>query len=39
MGTLFEQYTLILYDSIVLNIMGLKNQTNETMKARHANLE
>lgn len=39
MGTLFEQYTLILYDSIVLNIMDLKNQTNETMKARHANLE
>ena len=39
MGALFEQYTLILYDSIVLNIMGLKNQTNETMKARHANLE
>ena len=39
LATLFEQYTLILYDSIVLNIMGLKNQTNETMKARHANLE
>lgn len=39
MGSLFEQSTLILYDSIVLSIMKLKHETNETMKARHANLE
>lgn len=39
MGSLFEQSTLILYDSIVLSIMELKGETNETMKTRHANLE
>lgn len=39
MGSLYEQYTLMLFDSIVLYIMKQKHETNETMYARHANLE
>ena len=39
MGSLYEQYTLVLYDSIVLNLMDYKHETNDTMKARHANIE
>lgn len=39
MGSLYEQSTLMLFDSIVLYIMKKKNETNETMYARHANLE
>lgn len=39
MGSLFEQTTLFLYDSIVLNLMEKMDETNQTMKPRHADLE
>lgn len=39
MGSLYEQATLILFDSIVLKIMKRKNETSEDMKKRHADLE
>ncbi|WAH36276.1 6-phospho-3-hexuloisomerase [Alicyclobacillus dauci] len=39
MGSLFEQSLLILYDSLVLGLMEQRNETTQTMFARHANLE
>lgn len=39
MGSLFEQSTLILTDSLVLNIMNKTKETNQSMKARHADIE
>lgn len=39
MGSLFEQYSMILFDSLVLDMMNYKKETNDTMYARHANLE
>ncbi|MGM9947678.1 6-phospho-3-hexuloisomerase [Floccifex sp.] len=39
MGTLFEQSSLILFDSIVLKLMKDKKETNKTMRQRHANIE
>lgn len=39
MGSLFEQTTLFLYDSIILNLMEKIGETNQTMKPRHADLE
>lgn len=39
MGSLFEQTSLFLYDSIILNLMEKTGETNQTMKARHADLE
>lgn len=39
MGSLFEQYSMILFDSLVLDMMHFKNETSNTMYARHANLE
>lgn len=40
MGSLFEQTSLFLYDSIIiLNLMEKTGETNQTMKTRHADLE
>lgn len=39
MGSLFEQACLLTYDSIVLALMENLNETNQTMKARHADIE
>ncbi|MDQ0204691.1 6-phospho-3-hexuloisomerase [Pectinatus haikarae] len=39
MGTLFEQSSLLLYDSIVLMLMEKNGETSDSMKTRHANLE
>lgn len=39
MGSLFEQASLILYDSIVLNLMEILSATNDTMYSHHADLE
>lgn len=39
MGSLFEQASLLTYDSMVLALMENLNQTNLTMKARHADIE
>ncbi|MBO1809122.1 SIS domain-containing protein [Serratia ureilytica] len=39
MGSLFEQACLLTYDSIVLGLMEKLNETNQTMKARHADIE
>ncbi|WP_431088768.1 6-phospho-3-hexuloisomerase [Paenibacillus sp. 8b26] len=39
MGALFEQTSLLLFDSLVLYLMKQKNETNESMKKRHADLE
>lgn len=39
MGALFEQYTLLLFDGIVLDLMNYKGETNQSMKSRHANIE
>ena len=39
MGSLFEQSVLLLLDIIVMELMKSLGETNETMKARHANLE
>lgn len=39
MGSLFEQACLLTYDSMVLALMENLNETNQTMKARHADIE
>lgn len=39
MGSLFEQTTLFIYDSLVLSLMEAKQESNDTMKLRHADLE
>lgn len=39
MGSLFEQLSWLVYDSIILELMGLTGETGETMYPRHANLE
>ena len=39
MASLFEQTSLFLYDSIILNLMDKTGETNETMKVRHADIE
>lgn len=39
MGSLFEQACLLTYESIVLALMENLNETNQTMKARHADIE
>jgi 6-phospho-3-hexuloisomerase len=38
-GTLFEQCALVVLDSIVLELMRLKNKSHDDMRKRHANLE
>ena len=39
MGSLFEQLSFLVYDALVLELMGRLNQTSEQMYLRHANLE
>jgi 6-phospho-3-hexuloisomerase len=39
MGSLFEQTLLVLLDSLVLYLMDLSGQDNQSMYKRHANLE
>jgi 6-phospho-3-hexuloisomerase len=39
MGTLFELSTMILLDTIIGYLIGLKNETEENLRARHANIE
>ncbi len=39
MGSLFEQLSWLVYDSIILELMELTGETGETMYPRHANLE
>lgn len=38
-GSLFEQLSFLVYDALVLELMGRLNQTSEQMYLRHANLE
>ena len=39
MGNLFEQMSLLVYDSVVMAMMEIMNVNGEEMYARHANLE
>ncbi|MBI6529974.1 MULTISPECIES: 6-phospho-3-hexuloisomerase [Morganellaceae] len=39
MGTLFEQASLLTYDAIILLLMVKLNETGNTMKERHADIE
>ncbi len=39
MGTLFEQTSLLAWDSIVLALMALRGENNASMKQRHADIE
>lgn len=39
MGSTFEQLSLLTYDSIIYSLMQDLNQTPESMKNRHANIE
>ncbi|WEV40299.1 SIS domain-containing protein [Lactobacillus sp. ESL0681] len=39
MGALFEQASLLVCDSLVLNLMQKLGETNESMSARHADIE
>lgn len=39
MGTLFEELTFLIFDSIILYLMEISQQNELDMKARHANLE
>jgi len=39
MGSTFEQLSFLLYDAIILEWVVTFNQTFDSMKARHANLE
>lgn len=39
MGSLFEQLSWLVYDSVVLTIMELTGETSKSMYLRHANLE
>lgn len=39
MGTLFEQTSFLLYDSIILSLMAAQGETSQSMKQRHADIE
>ena len=39
MGSLFEQLSWLVYDSVVMELMELLGETGETMYLRHGNLE
>ncbi|WP_392560064.1 6-phospho-3-hexuloisomerase [Orbus mooreae] len=39
MGTLFEQTSFLLYDSIILSLMSAQGETSRSMKQRHADIE
>ncbi|XJS11147.1 6-phospho-3-hexuloisomerase [Aerococcaceae bacterium WGS1372] len=39
MGTSFEQLSFLLFDSIVLDLMELLDETSQSMSLRHADLE
>ena len=39
MGSLFEQLSWLVYDSVILSLMEITGETNDTMYQRHANLE
>ena len=39
MGSVFEQSSLVLYDILILKLMKILSESNETMAKRHANLE
>lgn len=39
MGTLFEELTFLIFDSIILHLMKNSQQDEQDMKARHADLE
>ncbi len=39
MGSLFEQASLLAYDSIILKLMVIFNETAQKMKERHADIE
>jgi 6-phospho-3-hexuloisomerase len=39
MGSLFEQASLLTYDTIVQSLMANLNETSQTMKERHADIE
>lgn len=39
MGSLFEQTTLFIYDSMILILMKKMNESNQTMSKRHTDLE
>lgn len=39
MGSLFEQLSWLVYDSVVLAVMEMTGETRESMYPRHANLE
>lgn len=39
MGSTFEQLSLLIYDSIILNLMDRLQQSPEIMRSRHANIE
>ena len=38
-GNLFEQLSWLIYDSIVMDLMPILGETEETMFKRHANME
>lgn len=38
-GSLFEQLSWLIYDSIIIELMKILGETEETMSPRHANLE
>lgn len=39
MGSLFEQVSLLIYDSVVLALMRLRGETGDSMRLRHADIE
>lgn len=39
MGTLFEQFVLLLVDSIILYLMDINSEDSDSMRIRHSNLE
>lgn len=39
MGALFEQYSLLLFDSLVIKYMNMFNVDEENMRSNHANIE
>lgn len=39
MGSVFEQMSFLIYDSIILELMDRMNETSDTMFCRHADLE
>ena len=38
-GNLFEQLSWLIYDSIVMDLMPILGETEDTMFKRHANME